>query len=244
MATVQEHYERQLGPVYSWMVGDAVTVLEQNLAELRQLGLQPGATGVALDLGAGPGLHAVPLAQLGFSVIAWDSCDFLLDELRQRSGTLPIQTIRGDLLTFRRGFDGAADVILCMGDTLPHLASLPEVEALLADIEAVLSDNGTFVATFRDYASRELNGADRFIPVRSDEERILTCFLEFAEHTVTVHDLLHERAGDEWRLSVSSYPKLRLDPRWVVARLESHGLVAQQETGRGGMVRVVACRTR
>jgi SAM-dependent methyltransferase len=216
--------------------------MDQNLTELRQLGLEPGATGVALDLGAGPGLHAIPLAQMGFSVVAWDSCDRLLEELRQQAGAHPIRAIRGDLLSFRREFSGTADVVLCMGDTLPHLSSLTEVEKLLGDVAAVLSAQGIFVTTFRDYASREMKGSDRFIPVRSDDRRILTCFLEYGEETVMVYDALHERVEDEWQLSVSAYPKLRLDPAWVVARLEGLGLAVQRDSTRGGMVRLVARR--
>lgn len=48
--------------------------------------------------------------------------------------------------------------------------------------------------SFRDY-SVPLQDEKRFIPVRSDEGRILTCFLEYSEDSVLVHDILHERAA-------------------------------------------------
>ena len=97
-----------------------------------------------------------------------------------------------------------------------------------------------FVATFRDYVTAPLQGEKRFIPVRGDEDRILTCFLEYGEATVTVHDVLHERRDGAWQLRVSSYPKLRLAPAWVVEALAARGFAVQQEAGPGGMVRVVA----
>jgi hypothetical protein len=53
------------------------------------------------------------------------------------------------------------------------------------------------------------HGEPAIIPVRSDERRILTCFLEYEEDTVVVHDILHERSGDIWDTRVSSYRKLR-----------------------------------
>jgi hypothetical protein len=65
-----------------------------------------------------------------------------------------------------------------MGDTLPHLESLEAVELLLEAIAAALLPGGVFVTILRDYASRQLEGVDRFLPVRQDERRILTCFRE------------------------------------------------------------------
>jgi hypothetical protein len=36
-----------------------------------------------------------------------------------------------------------------------------------------------------------LIGEQRLIPVRNDETRILTCFLEYEPEAVLVHDILH-----------------------------------------------------
>jgi hypothetical protein len=85
-----------------------------------------------------------------------------------------------------------------------------------------------------------LQGDARFILVRADEQRILTCFLEYADTAVTVHDVLHEREGGQWRLRVSSYPKLRLPPAYVADALSVRGLRVQRQTVQGGMVRIVA----
>jgi SAM-dependent methyltransferase len=242
MASVSEHYDRHLGPVYTWMMGDAAAAMERNRDELRQLGVAPGVTGIALDLGAGPGLYAVPLAELGFAVIALDFCGPLVEELRRRSEALPIQAVQADLLAFRRHHSGPVDLVLCMGDTLTHLPSLSSVEALFGEVAGALAAPGVFVTTFRDYTSPAPQGSDRFILVRADEHRILTCFLEYGEETVTVSDLLHERTADGWRLSVSSYPKLRIDPAWVGERLQALGLAVQTDRTERGMVRVVARR--
>ncbi len=242
MPSVTEHYDHHLGPVYSWMIGDADAAIEQNMDELRQLGIVPGVTGAAIDLGAGPGLHAIPLARLGFAVIAIDTCGPLLQELRERAGALPIRRIQADLSSFRRHHAAPVDAVLCMGDTLTHLPTLAAVETLLDDVAAALSFPGVFVATFRDYRTREPRGEERFLLVRADDTRILTCFLEYAEDVVHVHDLLHERTSAGWQQSVSVYPKLRLDPAWVKQRLGAAGLAVQLVTTRGGMVRLVARR--
>jgi 2-polyprenyl-3-methyl-5-hydroxy-6-metoxy-1,4-benzoquinol methylase len=88
VATVSDHYDKHLGPIYSWMVGDVSAAIERNREELRALGIRPGPTGTAVDLGAGPGMHAIPLAELGFSVLAIDTCGPLIAELRERAKSL------------------------------------------------------------------------------------------------------------------------------------------------------------
>jgi Methyltransferase domain len=268
-SAVTDHYDNLLGPLYAWMVGDIDAALARSAAEIDSLGLTVGtdkSTGaataagagarggtgpgsereprIAIDLGAGFGMHALPLARRGLSVIALDTHEPLLNQLRSRAGSLDIRTVNASLLDFRAHLDRPAAVIVCMGDTLTHLADHHEVEALLSDVAESLASDGTFVTTFRDYVSAPLQGEARFIQVRSDERRILTCFLEYADTTVRVHDLVHEKDGETWRLRVSSYPKLRLSPAWVAGKLEIHGLTVHRSPGPAGMVRLVAAHAK
>jgi 2-polyprenyl-3-methyl-5-hydroxy-6-metoxy-1,4-benzoquinol methylase len=241
MATSATHYKAHLGPVYSWMLGDLDAAFARSAAEIDDLPL-PGARGVAVDLGAGLGLHAIPLAQRGFAVVAIDSCQELLDELKSRRGSLPIAIHHADLLEFRRFLTKQAQVIVCMGDTLTHLPALSLVESLLAAVADSLASGGVFAATFRDYASRDLAGEQRFILVRADADRIMTCFLEYGDHQVTVHDLLHEKENGGWRQAISSYPKLRLAPEWVAAKLRELEFSVKRDSTPSGMVRIVATK--
>jgi SAM-dependent methyltransferase len=238
--TVADHYEKHLGPIYTWMVGGVDAAISRSVAELDALPLPSKAGGTAVDLGAGFGMHAIPLARRGFSVVAIDTYDPLLEELVSRKGSLPIRTVNADLLAFRTHIAAPIDVIMCMGDTLTHLPNHSSVESLFRDVAASLGPGGLFAATFRDYVSAPLQGDARFILVRGDEERVLTCFLEYADTTVTVHDLLYQREGGSWRLRASSYPKLRLSPEWVVEQLSSLGLSVHRDKAPAGMIRITA----
>jgi SAM-dependent methyltransferase len=242
MSTASEHYAHHLGPVYSWIVGDLEAASARATGELDGLGLPQEAHGAALDLGAGFGLHALPLARRGYSVTAIDSCETLVGELQRRTAGMAVHAVADDILDFRKYVSKPVEVILCMGDTLTHLPDRASVEHLFADVAPSLTNRGLFVATFRDYASAPLQGDRRFIPVRSDENRILTCFLEYGDETVTVHDLLHERANGQWQQRVSSYRKLRLPPEWVVGKLGERGLKVRAGAGPGGMTMVVATK--
>ena len=240
MRSVREHYASHLAPIYVWMCGGAEAALARGEAELDALGLLPRASRRAVDLGAGFGMHSIPLARRGFEVLALDGSAELLRELRALAGALAVEAVQDDFLNFRRHLAGIApEVVLCMGDTLTHLGDLRAVEALLANAAAALAPCGTFVLTFRDYTI-PLEGGHRFVPVKSDADRILTCFLEYGDDCVDVHDLVHERAGGEWRQRVSAYRKLRLAPDRVVAALGSAGFRTRRQAGPGGMVRLVS----
>jgi 2-polyprenyl-3-methyl-5-hydroxy-6-metoxy-1,4-benzoquinol methylase len=241
MATSETHYRTHLGPVYSWMLGDLDAAFARGASEIEDLPL-PAARGVAVDLGAGLGLHTLPLAKRGFEVVAVDNCQVLLDELRLRTGSLPIAIHNADLLEFRRLVTGQARVIVCMGDTLTHLPAQAAVESLLAAVAASLAPGGVFATTFRDHATAELKGEQRFILVRADADRVMTCFLEYADQQVTVHDLLHEKEDGRWRQSVSSYPKLRLAPEWVMSKLSALGFIVKRDATPNRMVRIVATK--
>jgi Methyltransferase domain len=239
VSSVERHYEQLLAPVYLWMAGGAEAAFALGQADLAAV-LDRG--GFAIDLGAGFGMHAIPLARAGWRVLAIDSSPALLDQLSSLAEGLPVDLRRGDLLRFEEHLstDARADLILCMGDTLTHLADHAAVDALCRLVAARLSSGGRFIATFRDYTHLPAGDA-RFIPVRADEHRILTCFLEECDGYVQVHDLLHERAHGVWSTRVSSYRKLRLSPEAVRAACVAAGLQkATIEPGPRGMVKLVA----
>ena len=241
MATVVEHYDRHLAPVYLWMAGGAEAALAAGRAEVDALNLPVDPGAVVLDLGAGFGMHAIPLARLGARVTAIDTSAELLRTLDHLRDGLPVRTILDDLRAFEQHCDMPPSAVLCMGDTITHLPDAAAVEDLIQRVARVLKPGGVFVLTFRDN-SVPLEAERRFVPVRSDDRRILTCFLEYEPETVRVHDILHERAADGWQTRVSAYRKLRLAPGQLLATLQSRGLKVRSEAGMRGMVRVIARR--
>ena len=237
---VQKHYDTHLAPIYVWMVGDVAAALQRNRDFFATAGLKPGSCGIAVDLGCGFGLQSIPLAELGHEVVALDLSAELLADLRARTGALPVRAIQDDLLNFPRHLPAPAEVIVCMGDTLTHLPSLAAVNELLRLATTNLAVGGLLALTFRDYVGAELKGAQRFIPVRSDEVRILTCFLEYGDGFVDVHDLVHTRVAAGWQQSVSSYRKLRLDRQSVAAELAGLGLEVVRHDVERGLVTLLA----
>src|SRR6185312_911336 len=100
MSAVTDHYARLLAPIYLWMAGGKEAALNQGAAQLMALNIQPAHGTPAVDLGAGFGMHAIPLARLGYAVTAIDSSALLLSQLRQLGEGLHIRAIESDLLDF------------------------------------------------------------------------------------------------------------------------------------------------
>jgi SAM-dependent methyltransferase len=208
MASVKDHYDSHLAHFYEWMTGDFDSVRAQFQRDFERLGLVSHKKAIAVDLGCGHGPGSVALNNLGYKVYAIDFNAQLLEALRQRDPHNEITVTESDLTAFRKQVPEAA-LIACMGDTIAHLSSFEELRALLSDCYAALTKGGKLVLSFRDYGT-ELHGTDRFIPVKSNDSRILTCLLEYSDTTVTVTDLLQERSDGQWFQKTSSYTKLRL----------------------------------
>jgi SAM-dependent methyltransferase len=240
MDRVKEHYDDFLGPVYSWILGDFEAIYAKNVALFAELKFSAAPGDVAIDLGAGPGCQSIPLAELGFDVIAVDFCQELLDEIAQHAGHDQIKTVCADIVDYTAELDREVKLFVCMGDTLVHLQSTTEVSELLSNVCSMLEPDGKFVYSIRDYTGAEPKGADRFIPIRASDEQIFTCFLDYGNDVVHVHDIMHTKTDGTWKMQVSDYIKLRLGSAAVNDELRHNGLEILSEQRQHGMIIVVA----
>jgi SAM-dependent methyltransferase len=240
LASVEEHYEKLLARHYSWMRGDYDANVRESLAFFEEAGISPRSGGKALDLGCGSGFQSIALAELGFAVLSVDTSGVLLDELRKRAEDREIQARLGDIRDPDvYAAEGPFKVAVCMGDTLTHLETPSEVEALIGDVRGAVEEGGTLVFEFRDY-TEELKCADRAIPVRMEDDRIMATFLEYEADRVNVHDIIFEKSAQGWEAKRSAYRKLRLGAEEVAGLLERVGFRIVSRGEGGGFVRIVA----
>lgn len=221
--TAKDHYDNHLGAFYSWMTGDFETKKQEHLQFLKQQPIEPSSTKCAVDLGAGHGIQSVSLALLGFNVKAIDFNKQLLTELRHHVKGLPVEVIEDDIRSINKYAHPKPELIICWGDTVNHLDNAIEIEQLLGDCQEALIQNGKLILSFRDY-SNELVGDNRFIEVKNDENRILTCFLEYQTEYVRVTDLLYEKDATGWKQKVSSYNKVRITTGLIEKYLTQSGM--------------------
>jgi SAM-dependent methyltransferase len=242
MANVEQHYDEVLSDVYSWMYGGFDAAIARFTEFFAQRGIAPRGSRRAIDLGAGCGFQSLPLASLGFAVTAIDVDRKLLEELRAHAGDADVTIVRGDLMSFDEHVRGPVELVTCMVDTLLHLSAKRDVQELFAKVRAALEPGGNFILSFRDL-SADAAELDRFIPVRSDDTTLLTCFLEYEPETVKVHDLVYKKQGDgRWSFAKSFYRKLRLARSWVEAELARAGFAKVEASAERGFVTVVATK--
>jgi SAM-dependent methyltransferase len=239
MAGVKEHYDGLLAPYYSWICGGFELKIEENRKFFQSYGIRPALSGVAVDLGAGSGFQSIPLSQSGFKVVAIDLSHDLLMELKKHAEGLSIVTVEDNLLNFAEHIAPKVELIVCMGDTITHLKTLEEVQILLKDACRSLKNNGHLFLSFRDLTS-ELRELDRFIPVQSGPGKIFTCFLEYEKDHVKVHDIVHEKIGEQWLMKKSYFRKLRISPQWVNDCLLKAGFTIDNLSNDKGMITIIA----
>ena len=239
--TAKEHYDSHLGDFYEWMAGDFGLAQNKQISLFEDMKLQPVGSAVAIDLGAGHGIQTAALSTMGYQVKAIDFNRQLLDALERNAALPGVTIIEDNILNVGKYSRPEPELVCCCGDTILHLATEAEVNQLVNDVAHMLAPGGKFVVSFRDY-THELKGNDRFIAVRSDETRILTCFLEYEQDRVLVTDLLHFKAGDIWKQKVSSYYKLRITPPPLISILEAAGFKIMYNLHVNRMVSVVAVK--
>jgi SAM-dependent methyltransferase len=239
LSTVQDHYDTLLADVYIWMSGGFEPARQRYTRFFEEMQLTPRGSAIAVDLGCGPGFQSLPLADLGYRVLAIDTSQALLQDLNDRKQQRDIATICDDMLRFPTHLAAPAELIVCMTDTLLHLDSKAAVTSLFQQCVDALHSGGSLVLTFRDL-SRELHGADRFFRVRSDDSRIFSCFVDYQADHVLVHDLLYTRVDSDWHLSKSAYRKLRLAPNECLQSLREIGFEIASHGIDNGLVTIVA----
>jgi len=246
---VARHYRALLAANYTWMLGGDIEATARDQQAILQSLVTPAGgapRGVAVDLGCGSGAQTLALADLGYDpVLAVDTDPTLLAELGTHTSARPaVRTMEGDAVTTAADLEaGSVAVCVCMGDTLLHLRSATAVTEMFANVARALRPGGALLLSYRSLVDQR-RGTDRFIPVRSDADRVMVCFLDFTDpDTVEVHDIVHARTANGWTMTASSYPKLRLSPAWITAQLTVAGLeVDHHEQGPSGMWRSLARR--
>lgn len=124
-----------------------------------------------LDVSCGIGTQSLPLAARGFSVTASDLSDSVVARARReaRARNLEIEFSVCDMRSAHVHHGGPFDVVICAGNSLPHLMDDAEILAALKAMWACASSKGGCIITMRQYDQEE-RGTGLFKPFRVREE--------------------------------------------------------------------------
>lgn len=102
-----------------------------------------------LDLGCGPGRHAIYTAQKGFKAHGLDLSDTALSYAKKwaKDLNLDVEIVKADIeaIPYQGNF---FDAIICFG-VISH-GTIGKIKAILKEIQRILNDDGTALLTFLD----------------------------------------------------------------------------------------------
>jgi glycine/sarcosine N-methyltransferase len=173
-----------------------------------------------LDAAAGTGMHAIALAKLGYSVTGVDISTGMVDAARRNASEAEEHVhfaVAGfgktatTLMAEKDGVDLTGkipfDVVLCLGNSLPHVESNRELVEALRDFFACLSADGLLILQSRNFDA-VIAGQERWMEPQSYKnskgEWIFLRFYDFLPDGHIQFNIvtLKRMTGIDWKQSV------------------------------------------
>jgi glycine/sarcosine N-methyltransferase len=171
-----------------------------------------------LDAACGTGMHAIELARRGHLAAGADYSPGMIERARQNAHEAG-QVIDFQIAGFgelARKFNGF-DALLCLGNSLPHVAGLAELTRTLEDFALVLRPDGLLLLQNRNF-DLVLNRQERWMAPESaqqdDRECLFVRFYDFDPDGLITFNILTltRQNGLPWQQKVDStrlYPLRR-----------------------------------
>ena len=107
-----------------------------------------------LDAATGTGMHAIALAQCGFTTAGTDLSPGMIERARANARSSGVQ-VRFEMVGFgdlaQTFGQGTFDAIICLGNSLPHLLTPTDLSTALADFATCLKPGGCLLIQNRNF---------------------------------------------------------------------------------------------
>jgi glycine/sarcosine N-methyltransferase len=182
-------------------------------AELPFVELQLHKVGArrVLDAACGTGQHAIALARSGYEVVGADISAGMIERARHNAAAAGVEA-RFEMAGFGElsarlgtGFDA----LLCLGNSLPHLLTLPDLSAALADFVACLRPDGLLLVQNRNFdrvQARRERWMDPQAHREADQEWVFLRFYDFEDERMLTFNMvtLQRQTDGKWEQRVAS----------------------------------------
>lgn len=191
-----------------------------------------------LDVSAGIGTQSLPLAALGYEVVARDlsrGSIRRLDREAHKRG-LPIDAATADMREVSRSVTGLFDAIIAFDNSLPHLLTDGEIIATLRNWAALLAPGGNILISVRDYSL--VNRKPVSVHPYGERSRDGNCFRlsqEWTWHSTSHYRtamIIEELVGASWieiLRTHAEYYAITVDR--LLELMKEAGLLANRVTG-------------
>ena len=229
--SVKQFYD-DLAAQYHHVYADWEAAIERQSSALDQLfRRESSASGpVVLDCSCGTGTQAIGLAQRGYEVFASDLSPKAVARAKSEAARrdLNIRFAVADVLKLEGAFDREFDVVISCDNSLPHLLTDADLTLALRNIRNVLTDNGLFIASIRDYDRLLIERPSSMAPILSGvpgEETITFQIWDWSEDSDTylLRFFIVDQPSGGWRVKEIGTRYRALRRQELAAAVESAG---------------------
>jgi glycine/sarcosine N-methyltransferase len=210
MLTNEQFYDR-LARVYDTM-NDWPARLALEGPFIRRL-LDEDRAGSILDAACGTGQHALALHEWGYQVTGADASPEMVRRAQANATArgLPVSFHVARFAALPDLFSSPFDAVLCLGNSLPHVASDAELAASLEGMLRVLRPGGLLLLHNLNYDRRWV-ARPRFLKLDSGfvdgREVLIWRLADYTESGIIFHTALFERdEAGRWEVRVDSTPQ-------------------------------------
>jgi len=224
----------KLASVYDYFVNwDNRLAYEMPFLEqkLRSLGEDPARVRV-MDTACGTGHHAIALANLGYQMAGSDLYPEMVSladaNAKAADARVEFRTAGFGRIseTFRQ--PGEFDAVLCLGNSLPHVASAAELDIALSDFAELLRPNGMLVLQMRNF-DLVMGDKKRWMEPQTVKEGatewLFIRFYDFEPDGKIQFNILslHRKANSAWHTQLTSTHLLPIYSEKLKDNLSSRG---------------------
>lgn len=204
------------------------------LANLREIEGTSPQTARVLDTACGSGMHAIELAKQGYAACGSDASPGMLAKAREnaRAARVKVTFLESAFGSLARDFHAEPefpfDLILCLGNSLPHLLTLKQIQAALWDFANCLQPGGGVIIQNRNFDAI-MDKKERWMEPQNrregSEEWVFLRFYDFDHDGLITFNIarLHRRGKGGWQQRLSTTRLYPLKQETLAGLLEDSG---------------------
>lgn len=156
-----------------------------------------------LDAGCGTGFHSILLAKLGCDVTAVDVSEKMLVQLQDNATKygVYVKTVQASFQNINEYVNSDYDAVFCMGNSLPHLLNIGEIDLALKNFNSVLNEGGKLFLQILNY-TKILNEKKKIQSVREVGGKTYIRYYDYFD----THIEFNIRCSDEIQNSIKLFP--------------------------------------
>jgi len=136
----------------------------------------------ALDIGCGTGSFTIALSRSGAKTTGVDLSTSMIDSAKNNSLAYKqnIDFVNSGMTDLLSNIDDKLDLIMCMGNTLPHLLTKKDLLTMLSSCKKLLNPGGHLVLNLLNY-DRIISSKERIIGITKSKNHEFIRFNDFQE---------------------------------------------------------------